>query len=107
MANAFCVQLSIGHLSELDDLYELINGQLTYEMAHYITPSLHRELKKQGKTLQDLDDFERSKIADRGIVLETTTAGTWQASPAIALSQNTANHKDWYTPGPFEAFPFS
>ncbi len=48
-------------------LYELINGQLTYEMAHYITPSLHRELKKQGKTLQDLDEFDKSKIADRGI----------------------------------------
>ena len=48
-------------------LYELINGQLSYALQHYITGSLLQELKKSGKTLKDLDDFEQSQIADRGI----------------------------------------
>ncbi|MCU1332043.1 MAG: putative kinase [Candidatus Angelobacter sp.] len=48
-------------------LYELINGPLKYVPGHYVTTSLRRELAKAGVTYDDLDNFQKSKMADRGI----------------------------------------
>ena len=48
-------------------LYELVNGPLEYSPKHYLTITLKRELSRCGKTYDDLDDFERSKITDLAI----------------------------------------
>ena len=48
-------------------LYELVNGPLEYTLEHYVTKSVRRELIKSGTRFEGLDDFERSRAADRGL----------------------------------------
>ena len=48
-------------------LYELINGPIDYELRHYLTPKVLRELSDAGKNYDSLDDCGKSQLADKGI----------------------------------------
>jgi serine/threonine protein kinase len=48
-------------------LYELINGPFEYELRHYLTPKILRQLRDAGRNYEALDDYDKSKHADRGI----------------------------------------
>jgi serine/threonine protein kinase len=48
-------------------LYEMVNGPLEYELRHYLTPKVLRELQIAGGNYDALDDCDKSQLADKGI----------------------------------------
>ena len=48
-------------------LYELVNGPIDYELRHYLTPKVLRELRAAGREYDSLDDCDKSQLADKGI----------------------------------------
>jgi serine/threonine protein kinase len=48
-------------------LYELVNGAFQYELRHYLTPKVLKDLHSSGRDFQSLDACDQSQQADRGI----------------------------------------
>jgi serine/threonine protein kinase len=48
-------------------LYELVNGPFEYQLRHYLTPKVLRELRTDRLDYDSLDDCERSQLVDKGI----------------------------------------
>jgi serine/threonine protein kinase len=56
-------------------LYEMVNGALEYELRHYLTPRVLRELHIVGRDYDALDDCDKSQLADRGIAQLSSGGG--------------------------------
>jgi hypothetical protein len=56
-------------------LYEMVNGPLDYELRHYLTPKVLRELSVMGLNYDALDDFDKSQLADKGIAQLSSRGG--------------------------------
>lgn len=48
-------------------LYEMVNGPLEYELRHYLTPKVLRELRSANGDYEALNDCDKSQLADKGI----------------------------------------
>lgn len=48
-------------------LYELVNGPLDYQLRHYLTPKVLRDLRSAGRDFESLDGCDQSQQADKGI----------------------------------------
>lgn len=56
-------------------LYEMVNGPLQYELRHYLTPKVLRELRVVGRDYDALDDCDKSQLADKGIAQLSSRGG--------------------------------
>jgi serine/threonine protein kinase len=56
-------------------LYELVNGPIDYELRHYLTPKVLRELRAAGQSYDCLDDCDKSQFADKGIAQLSSAGG--------------------------------
>ncbi len=48
-------------------LYEMVNGCLVYDQAHYITPSLNKELREMKCSYEGLEEADQCLWSNRGI----------------------------------------